>query len=270
MTLFFIVTNRKVFFMMKFTQSFKRKLGFFSTTSFAILSALLSVPEAYAMDEMDEIEKKNPHLVRLADQGDPDAQYALGMMYRGKNDELTIKYFKPAADQGHTEAQFNLAYLYALYAKDEPEPKGCKYSQDTIYYYELAANKGHLDSQCYLAGLHYAGELVQQNDKEAYRWYSAAAEQNFKGAQFALAMMYEDGRGVAQDFKKAFHYYSLAVDHMPQIIHYRLGTMYDNGKGVMRDEKLAFKHFQLAADYGYSRALKEVDRLMKKARGVVN
>src|SRR4029453_2986683 len=53
----------------------------------------------------------------LADQGNAEAQYALGFMYDGgqgvpKNYATAAKWRRLAADQGHTLAQFNLGALY--------------------------------------------------------------------------------------------------------------------------------------------------------------
>ena len=54
----------------------------------------------------------------LAEQGDADAQYNLGLMYdngRGvKQDDFeAVKWFRQAAEQGYTDAQFNLGVMYA-------------------------------------------------------------------------------------------------------------------------------------------------------------
>ena len=53
----------------------------------------------------------------LADQGNAEAQYALGFMYDGgqgvpKNYARAAKWWRLAADQGHTFAQYNLGTLY--------------------------------------------------------------------------------------------------------------------------------------------------------------
>ena len=54
----------------------------------------------------------------LADQGDADAQYNLGLMYgngRGvlKDDKQAVKWYLKAADQGFAEAQYSLGWMYA-------------------------------------------------------------------------------------------------------------------------------------------------------------
>lgn len=56
---------------------------------------------------------------RLADQGNADAQNAIGYMYDigegiAENDAEAIKWFRKAADQGHAKAQYNLGSMYAM------------------------------------------------------------------------------------------------------------------------------------------------------------
>ncbi len=53
----------------------------------------------------------------LAEQGDADAQYNLGLMYdegRGvpEDDAEAVKWYRKAAEQGDAEAQFNLGFMY--------------------------------------------------------------------------------------------------------------------------------------------------------------
>ena len=54
----------------------------------------------------------------LADQGDADAQYNLGLMYDygygvAEDDAEAARWYRLAADQGHAIAQYNLGLMYA-------------------------------------------------------------------------------------------------------------------------------------------------------------
>ena len=54
---------------------------------------------------------------RLAEQGDVDAQFTLGVMYdRGEgvpqDDTEAVRWYRLAADQGHVTAQYNLGFMY--------------------------------------------------------------------------------------------------------------------------------------------------------------
>ena len=78
----------------------------------------------------------------LAEQGDADVQFILGVMYKNgqgvlQDDKEAVKWYTKAAEQGVAAAQFNLGVMY-----------------DT-------------------------GEGVLQDDKEAVKWYTKAAEQGY-------------------------------------------------------------------------------------------
>ena len=110
----------------------------------------------------------------LAEQGNPSAQFHLGLMYddgRGvpQDDTEASRWFRRAAEQGHAKAQFNLGVMYTL------------------------------------------GEGVPQDDKEAVRWYRLAAEQGVARAQYNLGSMYGMGQGVPQDYVQAHMWVNLAA-----------------------------------------------------------
>jgi TPR repeat protein len=53
----------------------------------------------------------------LAEQGDSDAQYNLGVMYATgegvpENDKTAVKWYTKAAEQGYASAQYNLGVMY--------------------------------------------------------------------------------------------------------------------------------------------------------------
>ena len=55
----------------------------------------------------------------LADRGNADAQYNLGLLYMNgqgvnKNDRQALFLFLDAAKQGHVEAQYNAGYMFAI------------------------------------------------------------------------------------------------------------------------------------------------------------
>ena len=75
-----------------------------------ILTALLAFQSA-AASQFDETKA-------LAEQGDADAQYNLGIMYDTglgvpENDAEAVKWFRKAAEQGYADAQYNLGLMYA-------------------------------------------------------------------------------------------------------------------------------------------------------------
>ena len=93
------------------------------------------------------------HYLKLAEQGDPEAQNKIGKLYYNGNGvpqdtEQAFYWFKQAADRGNAKAQNNLGYMY------------------------------------------YNGEAVEQDYEQSIKWYRKAAEQGNTEAQFNLGYMY--------------------------------------------------------------------------------
>jgi hypothetical protein len=117
---------------------------------------------------------------RLAEQGDAEAQFHLGILYESgqgvlRNGAEAIKWYRKAAEQGDGVAQFNLGVIYAK------------------------------------------GEDVPQNDGEAAHWYHLAADQGLAGAQFNLGTMYTEGKGAPQDYVQAYMWLNQAASQLPAL-----------------------------------------------------
>lgn len=110
----------------------------------------------------------------LAESGDAESQYGLGMMYGNgfgveMNDELAIKWYSMAAEQGHAGAQCNLAVMYQ-------NGWGVPINEDeAVRLYMLAANQGVAEAMIAL-GRHFAMDYSDAYDPvQAYKWFSLAA-----------------------------------------------------------------------------------------------
>ena len=127
---------------------------------FLSLSAILVVPTADAM-----------------------AQYNLGAMYdKGigvkKDFSEAVKWYRKAADQGHSSAQNNLGVCY-----NNGEGVSQDYAE-AIRWYQKAAEQGDLDAQYKLGKIYYVGKKATKNYPTAFKWLSLAAAQGSKdGAQ---------------------------------------------------------------------------------------
>jgi TPR repeat protein len=151
----------------------------------------------------------------LADQGNAEAQYALGFMYdRGqgvpKNYAGAAKWWRLAADQGHTFAQYNLGTLYDN-GNGVPQNKA-----EALKWYHLAAERGNDGAQFNVGVLHFAGVAVSENRIEAAKWFRRAADQGHIGAQVYLGLCYATGLGVPQDNIQAYMWLSLAAARSDQ------------------------------------------------------
>lgn len=84
------------------------------------------------------------------------------------------------ANQGDADSQYKIGILYA---DTQTNPAGA------ISWLKLAANQGHVLAQETLGYLYEHGQGVDANREMAIRWYRMAAEQGHEGAKYALEHM---------------------------------------------------------------------------------
>ncbi|ABM02945.1 Sel1 domain and tetratricopeptide repeat-containing protein [Psychromonas ingrahamii 37] len=191
---------------------------------------------------------------KLAKQGDPAAQYALGWMYEsGQGVLIDIKqaanWYKKSAIQNNVAAQYVLASIYDNSTEAIANP------ESAVVWYLKAANQGHVDSQFQL-GLHYQdGNGALQNDLQSFLWFSKAAAQRHLSAQLHLGKIYQSGKGVKQDYQAAIKWYKEASSQGSANATFYLAQLYELGRGVVQDNQRAHslylasaaKHFAPAA-----------------------
>lgn len=124
----------------------------------------------------------------LADQGDAQAQYQVGMLYhkgRGvpQDDVQARKWYGKAAAQGQTKAQFSLGTLYFN------GEGGRKDYQQALRWFRLAANQGMALAQTKIAIMYDYGEGVPKDKVQAYKWLSLAAKNGDKSAPLLLSSL---------------------------------------------------------------------------------
>jgi TPR repeat protein len=110
----------------------------------------------------------------LAEAGDVESQYGLGMMYGNgfgvaMDDALALKWYGMAAEQGHSGAQCNLAVMYQ---NGWGVPLN---EEEAVHLYTLAAEQGVAEAMLAL-GRHFAMDFSESYDPvQAYKWFSLAA-----------------------------------------------------------------------------------------------
>ena len=112
-----------------------------------------------------------------------------------------IATWRPLAEKGDADAQFNLGQAYRL-GKGVPLNLGAAQS-----WFERAANSGHLDAQTTL------GLLLFQNGNqpEGIKWLRKAAEQGEPRALLVYGTALYNGDGVTQDRMLGYAYVSRAA-----------------------------------------------------------
>lgn len=147
--------------------------------------------------------------LKLAKQGDSQAQYELGYMYdegsgTKENNTEAVKWYLKAAKSGVAGAQYNLALMY-----ENGEGTG-KDIQNAITWHTKAALQGNAYAQYSLAYAYEAGEGVEKDIVESFKWYKESAIGGLSFSQFKLATMFADGVGTTKDMFSAYAWMSLA------------------------------------------------------------
>ena len=115
----------------------------------------------------------------LAEQGDADSQYNLGLMYQlgqgvPQDDKAVVKWYKLAAEQGNASAQYNLGLIYEM-AQGVPQDY-----KAAVKWYRLAAKQGDVYTQYRLGLMYHNGLGVPQNYIYAHMWANLAAASGHK------------------------------------------------------------------------------------------
>ncbi len=102
--------------------------------------------QAYGTRFLTDYELAFTKFKGLADSGDAEAQFNLGVMYaegKGviKNDAEAVRWFKKSADQGLAQAQYNIGYMYY---KGKGVTKNKDYAK---YWLKKAATSGFTTAQ---------------------------------------------------------------------------------------------------------------------------
>ncbi|MDH3505206.1 MAG: sel1 repeat family protein [Nitrospirota bacterium] len=170
-----------------------------------------------------------------------------------------LEKWQPLAEQGNPEAQFKLSLMYIKsqggISKDYAE--AARWSR-------LAADQGHVGAQVLLGSLYHDGWGVPQDYDEALRWFRLAAEQGNADAQAKLGYIYYKGQGVSQDPTEAFRWYKMAAEQGEKVAQVRLGAMYATGHGVLQDYVQALKWSILVAQDGSEFGAKIRDDISNK------
>ena len=121
--------------------------------------------------------------------------------------ETALKEFRPLAEQGDADALF---YLGVMYERGKGVTQDYK---EALKWYRLAATQGDVTSQFHLGKTYEDGDRVIQDYNEAVKWYRLAAEQGDVTSQFYLGTMYLSGRGVIKDYVIAHMWLNISASN---------------------------------------------------------
>ncbi len=172
----------------------------------------------------------------LAPQAHADVQSAIAS-YRAGDFQAAFDELQTLADQNDPLAQHALGLMYAEgagVARDRTE---------AARWYAKAAAQGLAQSQYNLAVSHYTGLGVPQDYALAAEWYRKAAEQGDARAQNNLGYMYDTNRGVEVDAEQAVYWYQLAATAGNVNAQINLANSYHRGRGVEQDDEKALEWY---------------------------
>lgn len=172
--------------------------------------------------------------------------------------------FKPLADQGIAEAQYQVGVMY-----DHGQSVKRSY-RTAAQWYERAAEQGHSGAQFSLGFMFYNGsgekdDPVAQNFTAAAAWLTRAAASGIGEAQYMLSNMYLRGDGVARDLDRAVRLATGAARKGVPGARYNLGLLLGNSDSL-EDVIEAYKWFALLALDHYPAAVANRDRVARRLR----
>ena len=199
---------------------------------------------------------------RLAEGGDPAAQWWLGVSYQygvgaPKDRKNALRWFRQAARQGNARAQESLRATEDSAAGGEDSEK-----------LQIAAEQGSAQAQYRLGYRYWNGDGVERDERQAADWFDRAARQGLAPAQRMLGRCYEQGRGVERDARQAVAWYRWAATQGDPEAQYALGVCLDKGLGTEENAAEAFAWYKNAAAQGLKKAQLALADCYEKGRGV--
>ena len=155
---------------------------------------------AYIGYHLNNFEYSEKIWTKLAQEGDMNSQYALGVMQlrgesKNSSPENAYKWFSMAADQGHSTAMFNVGV--ALW-----EGSGVKQDRNhALSWWQKSAEKGDSGAQFNLGLAYYLGEERDRDIEEAAKWISLAEQQNHPEANRVLQAIMDENPVIAARLK---------------------------------------------------------------------
>lgn len=146
-------------------------------------------------------------MVALANKGDAEAQYHVGMMYNNgigteQDRRQAFEWFQKSAASNDPLGAYKLGCYYdgqgaGIVASD---------SDQALKYKLVSAKAGYALAQHDVANLYDK----QGNSAEALKWWKMAGDQGYPNALFSLSRVYSAGKGAPRDISLSYAYFKLS------------------------------------------------------------
>ena len=189
----------------------------------------------------------------LAENGDPEAQKIMGIMYDyghgvKKDPQQALQWYIKAAEQGNPDVQYHVGAKY--FHGDGTDQNYAEAAK----WWELAAAGGQVDAQFNLGLMYYRGMIKEKDDARAAQLFRQAAEQGHADAEYVLGLLYSFGQGVEKNYKTALQWFQKASEQGVARAQFNMGVFYENGYGVEKDLNQARKWYERASAQGLDEA----------------
>ena len=243
------------------------KLYFNRSAAYGNTDAEYGLGCLYANPDFSEynIPKSIEHFFKAAEAQNQFAQYQLGRLYLGENEniprdiEKVLSFLQLSADQGNQFAQYQLGRLYLGENEDIPRD-----IEKALSFLQLSADQGNQFAQ-YQLGRLYLGENedIPRNIEKALSFLQLSADQGNQFAQYQLGKLYlGEIEDIPKDIEKALSFLQLSADQGNQFAQYQLGRLYlGKDEDTPKDTQKALSFLQLSADQGNSFAMYQLGGL---------
>jgi uncharacterized protein len=213
---------------------------------------------------------------RAAEQGDPAAQNALGLMYEDgwgtdPDHKQAFDWYQKAAERGLPQAQTNLSRMYSEgrgvardLIKDDlwsGARRHVNHEREAVAWFGKAADQGFPEAQYRLGLAYYRGSGAGKNRKEARFWLNKAADQGHLEAQYALSRP-----GIEWHKDTMLDWLSRAAEQGHSDAQYELGDLYAKESYIGPSDTDALIWFRKAAAQGHVDAQWRLGEMYKAGR----
>lgn len=125
--------------------------------------------------------------------------------YQAKRYTQAFHLWEPLAQNGDMDAQYNLGLLYM---------KGLGVGLDerkALEWFHKSAHQGNTDAMYNIGVMFYEGKGAYRSDQSAVEWWKLAADGGNPNGQYNLGVMYAFGIGIGQDTNKAVSLWEAAA-----------------------------------------------------------
>jgi len=146
-------------------------------------------------------------MVALADKGNAEAQYHVGMMHNNgigtpQDPRQAFAWFQKSTAANDPLGAYKLGCYYDGQGAGIVESN----SDEALKYKLIAAKAGYALAQHDVAGLYER----QGNSEEALKWWRMAGDQGYPRALYRVSMAYSAGKGVPKDLSLSYAYFKLS------------------------------------------------------------